>query len=164
MDALVFFEPRNRILISGDALWENGMGFVWPEEGANPHIESAREALATIERLDPAIVVPGHGEVFTDAAGALARVRAKLDGFARDPVKCARHMVKVMFVFALLDKEAMPLDSVAAYVGRVPCYRNVSERFLGLDPGALADWLVTDLARAGAIAVDEGLVRAAMAA
>jgi glyoxylase-like metal-dependent hydrolase (beta-lactamase superfamily II) len=46
MDALMFFEPENRLLISGDALWENGMGFVWPEEGANPFIEAAREALA----------------------------------------------------------------------------------------------------------------------
>jgi glyoxylase-like metal-dependent hydrolase (beta-lactamase superfamily II) len=46
MDALMFFEPENRILVSGDALWENGMGFVWPEEGANPWIEAAHDALA----------------------------------------------------------------------------------------------------------------------
>jgi glyoxylase-like metal-dependent hydrolase (beta-lactamase superfamily II) len=38
MDALMFFEPVHRILLSGDALWEGGMGFVWPEEGANPFI------------------------------------------------------------------------------------------------------------------------------
>src|SRR6185369_2434134 len=63
MDALMFFEPRNRILISGDALWENAMGFVWPEEGANPHIEAAFETLSAIEALDPAIVIPGHGAV-----------------------------------------------------------------------------------------------------
>ena len=52
MDALMFFAPRERILISGDALWRDGMGFVWPHEGANPFIAAAREALATIERLD----------------------------------------------------------------------------------------------------------------
>jgi glyoxylase-like metal-dependent hydrolase (beta-lactamase superfamily II) len=164
MDALMFFEPVNRILISGDALWENGMGFVWPQEGANPHIESAREALATIERLDPAIVIPGHGDPFTDAAGAIEGVRARLDVFARDPVKNARHMAKVMFVFALLDKEAMPLDEVAAYVGRIPCYSKLSDRFLGMGPKELADWLVADLGRAGAVAIERGLVRPTMAA
>lgn len=164
MDALMFFEPRNRILISGDALWENGMGFVWPEESANRYIDSAREALATIERLDPALVIPGHGAPFADAGAALARVRGKLEAFERDPVKCARHVAKVMFVFALLDKEAMPVADVAAYVGRVPCYMKLSERFLRLSPGELADWLVADLERAGAVAIADGLVRPTMAA
>ena len=49
------------------------MGFVWPEEGANPCIEAAHEALAAIERLDPAVVIPGHGAPFGDARGAIAR-------------------------------------------------------------------------------------------
>ena len=30
MGALVFYNPEHRILISGDALWENGYGFVMP--------------------------------------------------------------------------------------------------------------------------------------
>jgi glyoxylase-like metal-dependent hydrolase (beta-lactamase superfamily II) len=164
MDALMFFEPANRVLITGDALWENGMGFVWPQEGANPYIEAAREALATIERLAPSIVVPGHGEPFVDVSGALERVRARLDAFARDPAKNARHVLRVLFVFALLEREAMRVDEVAAYVGRVPCYMKLSQRFLGMTPQALAEWLLSDLERAGAVAVVEGLVRPTMAA
>jgi glyoxylase-like metal-dependent hydrolase (beta-lactamase superfamily II) len=164
MDALMFFEPSRRILISGDALWRDGMGFVWPVEGPNPYIEAARETLAAIERLDPAIVVPGHGEPFEDARGSIAAVRAKLDAFERDPAKNARHGTKVMFVFALLDRQAMPVGEVAAYLGRVPFYREVSERFLGLPPAALAEWLLAELARAGAVTVESGIVRPAMAA
>ena len=164
MDALMFFEPVHRILVSGDALWENGMGFVWPEEGRNPYIEAAHEALSTIERLNPQLVIPGHGAPFTQAHGAIAGVRSKLDAFARDPVKNARHVVKVMFVFALLDRQSMSAADVPAYVGRVPCYRQLSQRFLGLDDQPLAAWLLADLARAGAITVDNGIVRPAMAA
>lgn len=164
MDALMFFEPANRILISGDALWTDGMGFVWPAEGRNMYIDGAREALATIERLDPAIVIPGHGPPFQDAAGSLATVRARLDAFARDPVKTARHMAKVMFVFALLDRQSMRVDEVPAYVGRVGCYRDLSDRFLHLDDKSLADWLVNDLARAGAIAVRDGVITPTMPA
>ncbi len=150
MDALMFFAPSHRILISGDALWQNGMGFVWPEEGANLYIEAAYEALSTIEKLDPAIVIPGHGAAFFDAAGAIANVRSKLDAFARDPAKNARHVVKVMFVFALLERQSMSATDVPAYLDRVPCYRQLSERFLGLDAKALAQWLLAELARAGA--------------
>jgi glyoxylase-like metal-dependent hydrolase (beta-lactamase superfamily II) len=164
MDALMFHEPVNRVLISGDALWRNGMGFVWPEEGANPYIEAALETLAAIERLDPALVIPGHGAPFGDVRTAIAGVREKLDAFARDPKKNARHMVKVMFVFALLDKQAMRVDEVAGYVARVPCYGETSARFLGLDAKALAEWMVRDLERAGAIAIANGLIRPTAAA
>ena len=158
MDALMFFEPTQRILISGDALWQDGMGFVWPEEGANPFIEAAREALATIERLDPAIVIPGHGRPFEDAGASIAGVRGRLDAFERDPAKCARHVVKVMFVFALLDRGEMAVAEVPAYLERVPCYAQMSERFLGKRPAALAEGLLADLVRAAAVRIEGGIV------
>jgi glyoxylase-like metal-dependent hydrolase (beta-lactamase superfamily II) len=159
MDALMFWEPMHRILISGDALWENGMGFVWPDEGPNRHIDAARETLAAIERLDPALVVPGHGAPFANVAASIAAVRARLDAFHKDPAKNARHIVKVMFVFALLDKQSMNVADVPAYVGRVPCYRMLSDRFLGVNAQALAEWILPDLERSGAIAIRDGVVR-----
>jgi glyoxylase-like metal-dependent hydrolase (beta-lactamase superfamily II) len=164
MDALVFFEPAGRILISGDALWQDGMGIVWPAEGRNPFIEAARDALATIERLAPAIVIPGHGAPFTGAAEAIAAVRSRLDAFDADPARNARHVAKVLFVFALLERRAMRVAEVAAYIARVPCYRDLSERFLGLDEAALAEFLLAELTRAGAVTVREGVVRPTMAA
>jgi glyoxylase-like metal-dependent hydrolase (beta-lactamase superfamily II) len=164
MDALVFFEPGNRILVSGDALWADGMGFVWPEEGANPALEAAREALATIERLHPAVVIPGHGVPFEDVAAALARARARLDAFERDPARGARHVLKVLLVFALLDRGSMPAAELPAYVTGVPSYGELSGRFLGLDAAGLARWLLEDLQRAGAIVVKEGVMRPTMAA
>ena len=165
MDALMFFEPVNRVLISGDALWENGMGFVWPEEGANPFIEAAHEALSRIEALNPLVVIPGHGAPFPDARGSVAAERARLAGVAAETANNARHQVKVMFVFALLDRQSMMLDTVADYLARIPCYRQMSERFLGnLDARALARWLLPELERSGAVVIADGLVRPTMAA
>jgi glyoxylase-like metal-dependent hydrolase (beta-lactamase superfamily II) len=164
MDALMFHDPVNRVLISGDALWENGMGFVWPEEGANPFIDAALVALERIERLDPAVVIPGHGAVFGDARGAVAKVRSRLQSFAQDPARNARHVAKVMFVFALLDRGSMPHAEVAGYLGRIPCYRQLSERFLGMEPAAMAEWMLADLERAGAVRIASGEVRPTMAA
>ena len=163
MDALMFFEPSHRVLISGDALWGDGLGFVWPQAAPNPHIEAAREALATIERLAPAVVIPGHGAPFADVDAALARARSRLDAFERDPLKCARHLGKVMFVFSLLDRGEMPRAEVAAYVARVPCHRKVGD-FLGLAAADYAGWLVADLLRAGALAERGGVLRPTMPA
>ena len=164
MDALMFFEPTRRILISGDALWENGMGFVWPEKGANPYIDAARSTLATIERLEPALVIPGHGRPFAEVGASVANVRERLDAFERDPAKNARHVIKVMFVFALLDRGRMAICDLPGYLARIGCYRHMAEGFLGRSPESLADWLVDDLGRAGVIRVANGAVTPALVA
>jgi hypothetical protein len=134
------------------------MGFVWPEEGANPYIEAALETLAAIGRLDPALVIPGHGAPFTDVRGSIATVRSKLAAFAADPAKAARHALKVVFVFALLERGAMAVADVPAYLDRVALYGDLSGRFLGLGSAALADWLLGELARSGAVRIAGGLV------
>jgi glyoxylase-like metal-dependent hydrolase (beta-lactamase superfamily II) len=159
MDALMFFEPMHRVLISGDALWEHGMGFVWPEEGGNPWIEAAHLTLSRIERLDPAVVIPGHGAPFVDAKASVAKVRARLQAFAEDPRRNARHVFKVMFVFALLDRGSMPVADVPAYLARIPCYGQLAARFLDAAPESLAPWLLEDLLRSGAIAAAGGMIR-----
>lgn len=130
MDALVYFAPERGVLISGDALWENGMGFVWPEDGPNPHIDAAFETLDAIEALSPAVVIPGHGTPFAEPG---ARPRggplARLEAFARDPAKGARYAMKALLVYPLLDRGSMATGEVAAYLARIPCHRRLAERF-----------------------------------
>ena len=164
MDALMFFEPANRVLISGDALWRDGMGHVWPEHGDNPAIAAANDTLDAIERLAPRVVIPGHGEPFADVRGSVAKVRSKLEAFRRDPAKNARHVLKVMFMFALLDRLAMKVADVGPYLERVPCYGQLSRPFLGKEPAALAGWMLEDLERSGAITVAHGTAYAALSA
>lgn len=164
MEALVFFEPEGRILISGDALWENGLGFVWPHEPPNPFVEAALAALETIERLAPRIVIPGHGAPFADVDGALARARSRLAAFAGDPRRTTRHMMKVMFIFSLLHRGGIVLADADDYVAGVPCYRDLDERFLGQGLAGLGARLVDELARAGALRIEGGRAIPAMAA
>ncbi len=158
MDALVFFEPRHGILISGDALWENGMGLVWPETGRNLRIEAALDTLDTIARLDPAVVIPGHGAPFGNARGSIGNVRSRLAAFAREPGKGARHVIKAIFMFALLDRGRMAVADVPAYLARVGCHGKLSRDFLGVEPDTLADWLVAELRRIGAVQVADGIL------
>lgn len=163
MEGLMFFDPSERILISGDALWENGLGFVWAHEPPNPFVEAALSALDAIERLAPRVVIPGHGEPFTDVAGALARARSRLAAFAGDPRRTALHMMKVMFVFSMLHRGGIALAQADGYVARVPCYRDLDERFLGEGIDGLGTRLVAELARAGALRIADGFARPTMA-
>src|SRR5262245_59800498 len=66
MGALVFYNAEHRILISGDALWEHGFGFVMPPEIDPAAMPATRATLEMIAALDVHVVIPGHGEPFGD--------------------------------------------------------------------------------------------------
>ena len=157
----MFYSAAERVLISGDALWENGFGVVFgaimpPPLYRAEALRETRETLQRIATLDIATVIPGHGRPFNDAAGALERAFSRIRGFEADPVRHARHCAKVMITFALLEHRRLPLDRLQQYVAGVPILKTVNERFLHLTDAQLADYLVSDLSRAGAVKVENG--------
>ena len=166
MDALMYFCADEGTLITGDALWENGMGFVWPTKGpeVNPFIDAALATLNQIDALQPRCIIPGHGVPFSGVAGALDRARGRLLAFAKAPEKNARHVVKVMFVFALLDKQRMAVTDVPAYLAGVPVYRDMNEGYLFCDYNMLAERTLSELVAANAVKIEEGWVTPNMAA
>ena len=155
MGALVFFNDEHGILISGDALWQNGYGFVMPPDIDPAALPATRATLETIAQLRARIVIPGHGEPFTEVDAALERAFRRTEAFEADPLKLARHAVKVVLVFALLDQERMPLASLPEYVARVGIYRDFNARFFRLPAATLAEQLVGELERVGAVRREE---------
>jgi glyoxylase-like metal-dependent hydrolase (beta-lactamase superfamily II) len=156
MAALVFFNDEHGILISGDALWQNGYGFVMPPEIDASAMPATRATLDMIAGLDVRWVIPGHGEPFGDVGAALERAFRRTAAFEADTLRLARHALKVVLVFALLDYERLPLASMPDYVARIGIYRDFNARFFGLAPATLADQLIGDLERVGAVRREGG--------
>jgi glyoxylase-like metal-dependent hydrolase (beta-lactamase superfamily II) len=102
-DALIFYEPDQKILISADALWENGMGVIFPEFLEGIGFENVAKTYDLIESLRPKLVIPGHGPLFSDSASALANARRKLDAYQTEPVKHAIYAAKVLIKFKLME-------------------------------------------------------------
>jgi len=150
--AVMFHSPEARILISGDALWENGFGVVFPQLfGRDTALAETRATLEAIGRLQVEAVIPGHGKPFGEVRGALERAFYRLEGYEEDITRLARHCAKVMLSFALLEKRSMPLAGLPAYVARVPILAELNSRYLRMTPAAMAEWLLNELERAGAL-------------
>ena len=156
MRAVVFHNAAHGILISGDALWEDGYGFVMPRAIEPDAIPAARATLDMLARLDIRVVIPGHGEPFSDVEGALARAYQRTAAFEADDARVARHALKVVLAFNLLDKRSMPLATLPEYVQSVGIYRDLNAHCLHLPPDELATLLVTQLERAGAVERRDG--------
>jgi glyoxylase-like metal-dependent hydrolase (beta-lactamase superfamily II) len=148
--ALLFWCEEEGILISGDAMWENGFGVVFPELAGEPGFDEVRATLDLIATLRARLVIPGHGAPFTDAGAALQRAYGRLDYLAADPVRNAENGVKVLLKFLLLERRAMPLAEVENLFGTVPLLVLARERFLARPAAELAQWAVRSLEKAGA--------------
>ena len=139
--SIVLFEPERRLLISADALWEHGFGVVFPEiEGAQAFAEVAA-TLDVIEQLQPALVLPGHGPLFTDVDAALARARQRLQGFIAQPERHARYAAKVLLKYKLLEWQQLPLDQVHAWCRQTPYLGLLHARYF--DAQSPAQWVET---------------------
>jgi glyoxylase-like metal-dependent hydrolase (beta-lactamase superfamily II) len=159
--AVMFHSPEARVLISGDALWENGFGVVFPQLfGHDTALAETRATLEAIGRLQVEAVIPGHGRPFGDVGAALDRAFYRLKGYEEDITRLARHCAKVMLSFALLEKRSMPLAELPGYLARVPVLAELNSRYLRMTPAAMAEWLASELERAGAASRQEGLLLA----
>jgi glyoxylase-like metal-dependent hydrolase (beta-lactamase superfamily II) len=157
--ALLLYCASEGILISGDALWENGFGVIFPELAGEPGFAEQRATLDLIATLDARIVIPGHGAMFADVAGALARAHARVDYLSADPRRNAENAVKVMLKFLLLERQSVALDRVPALLASIPLVERVRLAYFGMDHTELSGWAVDALVRAGAAHVDGALLR-----
>jgi glyoxylase-like metal-dependent hydrolase (beta-lactamase superfamily II) len=160
--AVMFHSPEARLLISGDALWENGFGVIFPQLfGRDTALAETRATLEAISRLQVDVVIPGHGRPFGEVGPALERAFYRLEGYEEDILRLARHCAKVMLSFSLMEKRSMPLADLPAYVARVPILAELNSRYLGMTPAAMAEWLAGELERARAARRGKGILWAA---
>jgi glyoxylase-like metal-dependent hydrolase (beta-lactamase superfamily II) len=162
MHALAFYCADERILVSGDALWRDGFGIIFAELiGVENGIEATRGTLEMLGGLAIDVVIPGHGSPFDDVEEALDRAFQRLAAFESDSGRLARHALKVLFTFMLLEKRQLPIAGLARYLTEVPLCRHINARFLRRTPEALTDWLINDLQHAGVLRLDGECIIAA---
>lgn len=156
--SLMLFDAEHGVLISADALWENGFGVVFPELDDEPGFDDVGAVLALIESLEVRAVIPGHGAPFTDVAGALQRARSRLAGWAADPPRHARHAAKVLMKYHLLELGQAVLADFVDWVAATPVLQRIWNG-LGQPDGSLQAWgerLLDELRRSGAVALRDG--------
>ncbi len=159
-DSVILFEQQHGVLISADALWQNGFGVVFPELDGEQAFDDVARVLDLIETLDARLVIPGHGAAFTDVTDALARARKRLAGFRADPNRHTWHATKVLVKFHLLEERQQSLDALLQWFEAGPLVQRVWQR-LGRPEGSVQSFgrrAVAELAAAGAVQMRAGVL------
>ena len=152
--ALLIFCAEEGILVSGDALWQDGFGVIFPELAGEPGFDEVGATLDLIDSLAPRVVIPGHGPLFGDVDAALERARQRLDYLAAEPRRNARNAVKVLVKFLLLERGTMALATLPGLLASIPLIERVRSTMLGMDADELAQWAAAALVRAGAARIE----------
>ncbi|MGH1359410.1 MAG: MBL fold metallo-hydrolase [Burkholderiaceae bacterium] len=145
--SLIFFNEQHRILISADALWENGFGVIFPEVFGESGFAEQAAVLDLIESLDPLLVIPGHGRVFDTPAAALKAARQRLDALVKSPQRSHRNALKVMIKFLLLDKEQMTVPALHQLTQETRIFLVLCELLEMQSPEQATDWAIEQLIR-----------------
>lgn len=158
---LMLFDRAGGVLISADALWENGFGLVFPELQGEPGFEDVASVLDLIAELPVRLVVPGHGRPFAEVGDALNRARQRLKGMRSDPARHAQHALKVMVKYHLMEEREQALPALLDWAAAMPLFGELWKRFAPPGLPSSRAWVersLHELAASGALAVRDGVV------
>jgi glyoxylase-like metal-dependent hydrolase (beta-lactamase superfamily II) len=139
--SVVFFEPIAKTLISADALWENGFGVVFPELEGITAFSEVSATLDLIEQLEPRVVVPGHGRMFSYTTDVMQLSRQRLNAFIKNPTRHAQHAAKVLLKFKLLELQRSSFQEFVEWATATPYLLEIHAKFFGGIPAP--QWIIS---------------------
>lgn len=125
--AQLLFNPEHQILISGDALWEKGFGALFPNHEGIPNIDGAFATLQLITKLQPKIVIPGHGSVFSNVAQALVFAQERLFYLQKNPERNLMHVVNVLLKFKILEWQECHQTIAFQWFEKTPMLQRIAQ-------------------------------------
>lgn len=142
--SLVFHCEREAVLISADALWEHGFGVIFPELDGQSGFDEQQSVLEMIAALPVELVLPGHGRAFGDVRAALDRAFTRLEAMRADPRRHARHALKVLVKFLLLDLERIEAARLAEPLRHATVMQRTAA-LIGMEFGTALAWAADEL-------------------
>jgi glyoxylase-like metal-dependent hydrolase (beta-lactamase superfamily II) len=155
----MLYSPELKILISADALWENGFGITFPELDHQSGFQEHQNTLDLIARLDVQWVIPGHGTPFTNITAALNRAYSKLQYLREDPSRHEKLAARVLLKFMLLDREQLEIAQLASVLDQARLFKQLLKTQSSLEERkAFCEDLVDQLCTIGAARKDSRFV------
>ena len=104
---------------------------VFPEIEGIAAFDEVAATLDVIERLEPRLVVPGHGGLFGDVQAALGIARKRLAGFVQAPQRHASYAAKVLLKYKLLEWQSINVQDLQRWVHATPYFGILHQSYFG---------------------------------
>jgi glyoxylase-like metal-dependent hydrolase (beta-lactamase superfamily II) len=155
---LSFYQPDEQLLLIGDVLHDDDVGWINLALDGPAAIGVAMQTVERLAALPTRYCLSGHGPRITDPPGAFARARSRYERMLADPQRAAWHGMKRTFAYALMISDGLPLDSVLSYLTSRAWLIDHATRVLQMTPERLAEDLLAEMRRAGAVIERDGVL------
>ena len=155
--SVMLYQEQHQILISADALWEEGFGVIFPELWGEGGFEEVAQTLELIEGLPVALVIPGHGKPFTDVRKSIETAKSRLDYLSSDADRNARHGAKVLLKYKLLEWRRRELAEANQWIAGTPALDGIRKQ-LNVSVEDFQVWLVGALVKSKAAVIESGFL------
>ncbi|AKJ31448.1 MBL fold metallo-hydrolase [Caldimonas brevitalea] len=158
--AVILYAPEDQLLISADALWENGFGVVFPELDGEDALQEVRATLDVIAGLDVRLVIPGHGQLVFDVDAALERAYRRLAQFQSDPIRHGWYAAKALAKFHLIEVQTIGRDQMMEWLRATPLFGRIHARYFAREHpfSAWCDQLLQALENTGVLKRSRGVL------
>ena len=155
--SIMLYQEQHQILISADALWEEGFGVIFPELWGEAGFEGVAQTLELIEGLSVALVIPGHGKPFTEVKKSIETAKSRLDYLSSDVDRNARHGAKVLLKYKLLEWQSQEMAKVNQWILGTPALESIRQQ-MNLSDEDFQGWLVQALVKSKAAVIEQGML------
>jgi glyoxylase-like metal-dependent hydrolase (beta-lactamase superfamily II) len=161
---LALYEPRLKILLPSDALWDGDVGVL------NTHVEGtiapwlALDSVRRLAALEVNAIYPGHGPAITDPARAVQRAIRKVERLIEDRRALGWDQLKKMTLYALLMWGGVAAEKFLPRLMATPWFMDPIRRYLGGDPEACYQQMLDDFLQRGLVVLEAGAYRCTLRA
>jgi glyoxylase-like metal-dependent hydrolase (beta-lactamase superfamily II) len=101
-DGIVLYNKKEKVLISGDALWEDDIPTITMRIEGSTCLFDLLASLEKLESLDVESVYPGHGRPFMDFKGAIVKSKEKARDALDHKEKTGTSLLKKITIYTIL--------------------------------------------------------------
>ena len=153
---LALYEPAEQVLIAGDTVHAEDLGWIGCFREGVGALERAIETVERLLRLRVRFAFSGHGPAHQDFPKAARTAMRRYEQWVHAPEKMAWHACKRIFAYRLMLANGLPEAEVGPYLRHCQWFGDYSRGMFGQDPEAFLQPFLEELVRSGAAAWREG--------
>jgi len=155
-DGIVLYNPKDKLLISSDLLWENDTAVMTIRIEGSAALFNMLASLEKIAVLDVKIVYPGHGKPFTNIKDAVAKSRQKIEKFINNRELIGLDLLKKITVYTLLMKRSVVQEEFFGQLMQTHWFKETIDLYFNGDYEAKYNEIMQSFIKRGIVEVENG--------
>ncbi|MDO8786395.1 MAG: MBL fold metallo-hydrolase [Syntrophales bacterium] len=155
-DGVVLYNSREKVLITGDTLWENDFPVPQLRVEGSTALFTMQKSLDKLEALDAKTVYPGHGRPFTDLKGAVSMCKKKTEDCMYNRELVGADILKKVIIFTLVAKSPIEKEEFFSYLMGMLWFKEIVNFYFNGDYQAKYNEIINGLLKRGIIKHNNG--------